>query len=277
MADTRASAQVLLVDSVWEKLRLLPEHLKDLLNDKGGPVPDTPGRDVQIVPIRELPPKKGLSSAEGQARLLHDLASIELQAMELGVRTLIEFPHAPREFRDELAKITVEEGVHLRLCLEAMAALKFPWGTHPVHVALWQAVSHEDSLLDRILIVHRYLEGSGLDASDTLLRRFDGVRAPEATLAVKTIRFEEEAHVEFGSRWYRRIAEAQGIDPDEDFEPRLKKLFRRIPRRMEPISRPTRLAVGFTNREIDTLEDLKASWAAKTSPLIHQTDSSERR
>lgn len=269
MTNAAPRAQVLVEPDARKKLILLSEELADLLSGRIYPVPFEPGRDVQIVPIKELPPKKGLASREGQARMLHDLASIELQAMELGVRTLIEFPSAPDAFRGELAALTADEGRHLRLCLDALDALGVPWGSFPAHIGLWQAVSAEDSLLDRIAIVHRYLEGSGLDASDTLLRRLDGVRAPAVRECVAVIRRDEMGHVQFGSRWYRAIAEAEGLDSVKDFDIRLRRLFGRIPRRLEPISHSARLEAGFSPAEIATLEAVRAMWLSPATPRIH--------
>jgi uncharacterized ferritin-like protein (DUF455 family) len=258
MAQETHFGQVLVERSVWRKLDFLEGHLHGLLRGEGALLPDTPGRDVQILPIRDLPPKKGLSSREGQARLLHDLASIELQAMELAVRTLIEFPEAPADFRAELAQVASEEGKHLRLCVEGLQELGFPWGTFAAHNGLWMCVSREDSLLDRIVIVHRYLEGSGLDASATILRRLSGVGAHEALRAVEVIGRDEVAHVQFGSRWYHRLLqELIGVDASDDFRMRLERLFTRIPRRLEPIDRELRLSAGFTNAEIQVLQDVQ--------------------
>jgi len=248
------SGQVLVERGARAKLRFLESHLHEVL--RGGPftVPDTPGRDLTVVGVRDLPPKKGLSTAEGQARLLHDLASIELQAMELGVRTLIEFPGAPAEFRAELASVTADEGRHFGLCLDALEELGFPWGTFAAHTGLWQCVSSDDSLLDRIVIVHRYLEGSGLDASETILRRLRGVNARAALKPVEVIGHDEVAHVQFGSRWYHKLVEG---DAAEDFRRRLDRLFARIPRRLEPINRELRLRAGFNSAEIDILQGVR--------------------
>ncbi len=270
MTDGAQETQVLNQPNVREKLRLLPRELELLARGQVYPVPEGPGRDVQILPIRELPPKKGLSTREGQARMLHDLASIELQAMELGLRTLIEFPFAPEEFRRELMALTADEGRHLRMCLDGLEGLGLPWGSFPTHIGLWQSVSREDSLLDRIVIVHRYLEGSGLDASDTLLRRLDGVQAPSVRECVRVIRQDEMGHVQFGSRWYRKIAEAEGLDPDQDFSVRLRRLFAKIPRRLEPISRATRLEAGFSEGEIQALEEVRQLWLAPPAERIHR-------
>ena len=258
--------QVLVEPDVRRKLAFLSEHLREALSGQAFQVPEAPGRDVQIVSIRDLPPKKGLSSVEGQARLLHDLASIELQAMELALRTLIEFPEAHPEFRRQLAEVCAEEGYHLGLCLDAMEGLGMPWGSFPTHLGLWQATSKEDSLLDRLVIVHRYLEGSGLDASDTLLRRLNGVRAEAAAKAVTVIRRDEIGHVQFGSEWYRQFVREAGSDPDQDFTDRLTRMFHRIPRRLEPICHETRRLAGFSDREIAVLENVRERWLQACAP-----------
>lgn len=278
IARETPKTQVLVEPNVKRKLEALDETLESLLRGESQVVPYTPGRDVQILPIKALPPKKGFSFREGQARLLHDLASIELQAMELGLRTLIEFPEAPREFRQRLAEITAEEGQHLHLCLKAMEDLELPWGSFPTHIGLWESVDVSDSLLDRIAIVHRYLEGSGLDASDTIIRRLSGTtNASAAENAVRVIRCDEMAHVQFGSQWYHELANREGLDASQDFADRIERLFHRIPRRLEPIVASTRHEAGFTDIEIGALNRLRDRWLNPPSDSIHQKDSSSRK
>lgn len=248
------------IREVDEKIRRLPDVLSSLLTQTDfGRGEIALGRDVPVVMPAELPPKPGLASLEGQARLLHDLASIELQAMELAVRTLYEFPDAALEFRKELADLALDEGKHLGLCLRDLRDLGFNWGSWPAHLALWQAVSPEDTLLDRILIVHRYLEGSGLDAGDSILRRLVGVPNKFVRETVKTIVDEEVAHVSFGSRWYRRVAEDMRIDPERDFAERMAVLVRTIPRK-ERIAADLRRRAGFTDYEISVIESARFAY-----------------
>jgi uncharacterized ferritin-like protein (DUF455 family) len=220
----------------------------------GDLIPKIPARDALVLKADEHPRKKGLSYREGQARLLHDLGSIELQAMELGYRSLVEFPQAPAGFREELAAITLDEAKHFELCLDAIEKLGHRWGEWPVHTALWESVDSEDSLLDRILTVHRYLEGSGLDAGDTLLRRLDGILESCVHPVVKTIVDDEVGHVEFGSRWYREICRNEGRNPQDDFPERMASLKERLPKRMEKLSYPLRREAGFTDLELQVLE-----------------------
>jgi uncharacterized ferritin-like protein (DUF455 family) len=245
---------------VWEKIKNIQKSCEFSLNGGSMAIPVIPSRDVTILDSKLHPPKLGFSKLEGQARMLHDLASIELQAMELGLRTLAEFPDAPLEFREELMAVTVSEGTHLRLCLEGIQDLGFKWGDWPVHCALWDAVSTEDSLLDRILIVHRYLEGSGLDAGSYLIQRLDGVDDGKLTKKiVGQINFEEIGHVDFGSQWYRKICKLEGIEAADDFPRRMESLRRVLPKRMEKINRDLRRKAGFTEEEINYCEIYRES------------------
>lgn len=225
--------------------------------------PDLPARDVMLLTPKQLPPKKGLSFKEGQGRLLHDLASIELQAMELGLRTLVEFPDAPQAFKEELLAVTLSESVHLEMCLTEIQGLGFNWGDWPVHCALWSATNQKDSLLDRVLIVHRFLEGSGLDAGATILNRLKAVDAKPVQRAAERIFTDEVGHVEFGSRWYREICNMEKIDPNTDFAERMTKLRWVLPKRVENISVELRKKAGFTDSEIEYLQNLRLSFLKK--------------
>ena len=247
------------IPDVWAKIDLIEKSCEEAFNLKARHlVPVDPARDIDLLHPKFHPPKKGFSTIEGQARMLHDLASIELQAMELGVRTLAEYPEAPQGFKEELVAVTVSEAQHLRMCLEGIEALGHKWGDWPVHSALWMAVAPEDTLLDRILIVHRYLEGSGLDAGDTLIRRLEGTSGKESIQKiVKQINFEEIGHVDFGSRWYREICRQNKIDSNDDFKKRMDDLRVRLPKRVEPINRVLRAKAGFTEEELDYYEALR--------------------
>ena len=253
--------------NVFEKINVLRQNADFALNNNiKVEVPFIPARDAEVLEFKLHPPKKGFSGKEGQARLLHDLASIELQAMELGLRTLAEFPEAPQQFKEDLWRITLSESEHLEMCLTEIEALGFKWGDWPINCGLWTCVAPEDSLIDRVLIVHRYLEGSGLDAGDTLIKRLAGVDARPVQKAVQIINHEEIGHVLFGSEWYFKLCNAEKIDPSEDFEKRMNGLRATLPKRANPINHDLRKKSGFTTDEIRYLEKLRLSFLEKDSP-----------
>lgn len=229
-------------------------------------IPAFPARDVPIVSMRQKATgtaKVGLGVASGQVQLLHDLANIELQAMELALRTLIEFPHAPRGFREELSQIAIEESQHLQLCLQTMDSLGGAWGDFEIHLGLWAAVSQFDHLLERVFIVHRYLESSGLDAGDGLLRRLSGVADKRISTVVKKIVDDEIDHVDFGSRWYFLLCKEQKIDPFEFYKQATELMVKTHPRK-ESASFLLRKKAGFEEREIVYLQEQKNLQRSRT-------------
>jgi uncharacterized ferritin-like protein (DUF455 family) len=242
------------LSSVDQKLAKLESEVSAALNGNLTGIPKSPRRDVPVVQLKDLAPKMGLGSPAGLARLLHDLANIELQAMELALRSLYEFPNAPKEFREQLADLTLSEGRHLQLCLTGLRNLGFEWGDWPVHLSLWNCVRPQDTLLDRLLIVHRYLEGSGLDAGDALLKRLAGANAPAVRDVVRVIVEEEVGHVLFGSIWYQRLCALEGLDADHDFKSRFEMLKATLPRRQEMVVPEIRRRAGFSENEIRLLQ-----------------------
>lgn len=259
MRDVKELMHCFSTPHIWDKIKNIEQDCDFAMNlTSPWLMPFEPARDAQVLHPKEHPPKKGFSTAEGQARMLHDLASIELQAMELALRSLAEYPDAPEGFREELHALTISEAQHLTMCLEGIEALGFKWGDWPVHLGLWRAVAIEDTLLDRILIVHRYLEGSGLDAGDTLIRRLEGTAGKNTIQKiVKQINFEEIGHVDFGSRWYREICRREKRDAAVDFPQRMDALRLRLPKRVEPVNHDLRLKAGFSEEEILYFQNLR--------------------
>ncbi len=251
--------------SIAAKLAALDTVLENLVSGRAAEVeavPETPARSAPVVGNRQLPPKPGLSTPEGQGRLLHDLANIELQAMELAVRTLVDFPDAPAGFRGELAAIARSEGEHLKMCVETLDQMGFAFGRWPVHAGLWWAVKSDDDLIERILKVHRHMEGSGLDAGEAILKRLSGVDSRAVRAAVERIVREEVAHVEFGSRWFRAVCGIERKDPGEEFRARMPRIARVSPRN-EKISLHLRRAAGFDDGELAVLSGLQARFHPK--------------
>jgi uncharacterized ferritin-like protein (DUF455 family) len=218
-------------------------------------VPAIPARDVPVVSAVRLPSRPKLSQPEGRSYLIHALANIELQAVELNLRTLHEYPGADPRFRRELADLTLEEGKHLQMCLDCLVAKGGFWGQFQVHLHLWDAVKCSDVLLDRVFKVHCYLEGSGLDSGGAILQRLSGVGDKAVITLVDRIVSDEVRHVEFGLRWFRRLCAEQGIDPRQYLATVYPRLRMEVPRR-EKMDFSLRSAAGFTQDEIQFMSEV---------------------
>jgi uncharacterized ferritin-like protein (DUF455 family) len=250
---------VFLTSAIDQKLSSLENQVHRALLGDVFPVPKIPERDIFILERGRHPGKKGLSYIEGQARLLHDMANIELQAMELALRTLCEFPEADRTFRQQLADLTLSEGRHLKMCVDGLRDLGYDWGHWPIHLVLWNAVDASDSLIDRLFIVHRYLEGSGLDAGQSLIERFRAIPPNKTVEIMNFISNEELNHVQFGSHWYRHFCTEYKLNADYKFKSLLTDLLPRLPRRMEPVNVELRKKALFSESEIQDLVHLRES------------------
>lgn len=249
--------------NVHDKLAALESSCHAALSLTSRVEAPTTARDGEIRDFWRMPPRVGFAKAEGQARLLHDLANIELQATELALRSLCEFPEAPRELREELCALAIDEGRHLKLCLNGLDDLGFKWGDWSVHMNLWEAVSNEDTLLDRLVIVHRYLEGAGLDAGRGVLNRLTSSDARVVHSIVDVIMREEIGHVAFGSKWYHQICREQKIDIETDFRQRIEKVVQRNPKK-ENMAYDLRKKAGFLDVELKAIEELREKyWMSK--------------
>ncbi len=253
-----AARCVLAEPNVYKKLENITRGVDSALAGHGEAIPMDPARDAQVIAIGAFPERPGLQSGLGQIRLLHDLANIELQAMELGLRTLIEFPQSPKNLREQLAAIVLEESTHLRMCLDMIANLGGRWGDWPIHLGLWSAVATSDTVLERIFIVHRYLESSGLDAGERLLARLSGVKDKRIDKVVRKIVNDEVAHVEFGSRWYFELCRDFNVDAFEFYQQATRMLVGQHPRK-EQVSVELRKRAGYSRREIDELILLRSA------------------
>lgn len=247
----------------------LLDSVSDLPKKSANTFPAIPGRDVEVLGIKFHPKKPGLATREGQIRLLHDLGNIELQAMELAVRTLIEFPNSSTSFREELSEIALDEARHFSLCLKGIEELGSHWGALPVHTALWEAVkefelslesdvARNGDLLGRVLLVHRYMEGSGLDAGARITEKLSGVDGPFVKITreiVGTILREEIGHVSFGSKWYRDLCRHREIDSDTHFRKHYPEILWHMPRTERP-ALAFRSEAGFSFAENEIIRIL---------------------
>jgi len=273
------------ISVIQEKIAALDSSVQSaLVQPKASIVPETPGRDAAILheaserlsarsPEAEAGPlscgqssflapaggaesrrllcdqRPKFSEPEGLRSLIHALANIELQAVELNLRTLHEFPNAPLEFREQLAELTKEEGGHLQLCLKTLRDLGGEWGESPVSLQLWRAIDPQESLPERVLRVHCYLEGAGLDSGDALLRRLSGLGDTPVRRVVHKIVSDEIRHVSFGLKWLRALCTRENIQSEELFRMQIPHLRQTVPRR-EQISINLRLQAGFRADEL---------------------------
>ena len=218
-------------------------------------VPGRPERPL-LVPPRDLP-RRGLGSEAGRAALLHALAHIEFNAINLAVDAVYRFPDMERAFYLDWARVGADEARHFGMLRRLLVERGHDYGDFPAHDGLWEtAVKTDHDLLVRMALVPRVLEARGIDVTPGLMKSLAGVGAHDAVEALDVIYHDEIEHVHIGNRWFHAACEWANREPRTTFERLIREYM--SGRIKGPFDREGRLHAGFTEAELDDLEALAA-------------------
>ncbi len=213
-------------------------------------VPGRPERPLLVSP-KEVP-QRSLGNVEGRAALIHALAHIEFNAINLALDVVWRFPGLPDAFYREWANVAREEAYHFTLLREHLSKHGHQYGDFPAHNGLWEmAEKTRGDLLVRLALVPRTLEARGLDASPAIRSKLAAVGDHEGAAILDIILRDEIGHVAVGNRWYRHLCRERGLDPVATYA-HLAEQYR-APKLRGPFNREARLAAGFEAAEIDAL------------------------
>ncbi len=207
---------------------------------------------LQLVHPRQLP-RRGLGSDRGRAALLHAIAHIEYNAINLAWDAVYRFRGLPLRYYSDWVQVAGEEALHYRLLTEHLATLDCRYGDLPAHNGLWQMArdTAHDPLV-RMALIPRVLEARGLDVTPGMIERFERAGDHAAAAILKRILADEIGHVAIGTRWFNYLCELRKQDPTKTFRQLLQDhLDGRV---SGPINRPARRSAGFGEAELDYLE-----------------------
>ncbi|HSO81716.1 ferritin-like domain-containing protein [Thiocapsa sp.] len=221
-----------------------------------GPVRDLPGRPVrpELVPPRALKARK-LKSREGRAAMIHAVAHIEFNAINLAWDAVQRFREMPTDYYADWIQVAAEEAEHFGLMRNRLRDLGYDYGDFRAHDGLWEmarATAHDP--LVRMALVPRVLEARGLDVTPGMIARFEAAGDPETAACLGVILREEVGHVAVGSRWFKRLCEERGLDPGPLYFDLLREYMRAEIRC--PLNLPARREAGFDEIELDRLQAL---------------------
>ncbi len=186
--------------------------------------PDQP----ELLPPRDVPRRRP-GSPQGRIALLHALAHIELNAVDLHWDIIARFTDTemPLGFYDDWVKSADEESKHFNLLCDCLEAIGSHYGALPAHAGMWRAA--EDTATDlhgRLAVVPMVLEARGLDVTPGMIEIFTKAGEAAATTALKVIYAEEVGHVAYGVKWFNWLCGRDGTDPKDVFHGLVRKYFR---------------------------------------------------
>jgi uncharacterized ferritin-like protein (DUF455 family) len=220
--------------------------------------PDRPARPERPELRRpgDMPKRRASGSREHRVALLHALAHIELNAIDLACDILARFPKAemPRGFHDDWVSVADEEAKHFGLLADRLAALGAAYGDLPAHDGLWLAAEETaGDLLARLAIVPLVLEARGLDVTPKMIGDLKRAGDEESAAVLAVIYEEEIGHVAIGRRWFLFECERRGLDPAQAWGELVRRHFKGSLK--PPFNDKARIAAGLVPAEYAALAE----------------------
>ena len=201
-------------------------------------------------------PKRSPFTAEGLAALLHAVAHIEFNAINLALDAIWRFAGMPRQYYLDWAKVAAEEAHHFSLLREHLQSMGYNYGDFAAHTGLWDMVEKTKSdVLARMALVPRTLEARGLDATPPMqakLRKVGTQQALQAVEILDVILRDEIGHVAIGNHWYRTLCAQRGLEPVATYAVLAKQY--NAPRIKGPLNLDARRLAGFDEAELALLD-----------------------
>jgi uncharacterized ferritin-like protein (DUF455 family) len=163
----------------------------------------------------------------------------------------------PLQFFSDFTKVALDESKHFTLLLSRLTALSTPYGSLPIHAALWESATHTaHSFRARLAIVHLVHEARGLDVNPSTIAKFARSGDTESVKALEVIHADEVTHVTAGHRWFTWVCgqenEGAGVDPVQAFREEVRRHF--VGKLRGPFNEEDRAKAGLTREFYEDLE-----------------------
>lgn len=214
------------------------------------PDPGRPGRPVLVAP--QAVPRRRAASRAGQVALLHAIAHIEFNAINLALDCIYRFQGLPESFYSGWIAVAAEEALHFRLVRGRLCALGQDYGDLPAHNGLWEmACRTAHDPLARMALVPRVLEARGLDATPPIMGKLRTLGDVESVAVLEIILRDEVGHVALGDRWFRWFCGERDLDPEAEYLRLVREL--KAPWPAPPLNLAARREAGFGEEELARL------------------------
>lgn len=213
----------------------------------------------ELVPPKELPKRK-LGTKEGHAALIHSIAHIEFNAVNLALDAMYRFQQMPIDYYQDWLGVAAEESYHFQIIREHLFHLGYEYGDFVAHNGLWLTTYETDfDPLVRMAMVPRTLEARGLDVTPMMIKRLRAIGDKRGVEILKILLRDEIGHVEVGTRWFRYLCKQKGVNPFQTFTQLIKEYFHGDLR--GPFNFEARQDAGFSEEELNWLRDMDKAQA----------------
>ncbi len=205
----------------------------------------------QLVPPLQLP-KRSMRTVEGRATLIHALAHIEFNAINLALDAIWRFDNMPDNYYRDWLKVASEEAYHFSLLNAHLQTFGYTYGDFAGHNSLWDMVDRtKNDVLARMALVPRTMEARGLDASPSLRNKFAQVGDKAMAEILNIILRDEIGHVAIGNVWFNWLCTQRKLEPIATFAALCVEYS--APKLKPPFNLEARRKAGFSEEELALL------------------------
>lgn len=247
----RKAALALALRAALQNGQVVIDPHTELSPARGTALPGRPARP-ELMPAQQMP-RRNPRDPKGHAALLHSIAHIEFNAINLALDAVWRFADLPEDFYRDWIRVAAEEAEHFGLLRDHLQSQGCAYGDFPAHNGLWDmAEKTADDLLARMALVPRTLEARGLDVNPSIRSKLAAAGDLRGAEILDRILADEIGHVAIGNRWYHWACARAGQTPLTAYDTLAAQYG--APRIKPPFNREARLQAGFSPAELDWLE-----------------------
>jgi uncharacterized ferritin-like protein (DUF455 family) len=198
-------------------------------------------------------PRRGFGTTQGRLSLLHAIAHIEFNAINLAWDAIYRFREMPKDYYRDWLQVAEEETKHFKLLRRHLNEAAYDYGDFDAHDGLWtMAENTAGDVLHRMAIIPRVLEARGLDVTPAMIKKFANIGETEIVATLQIIYEEEIGHVRIGNKWFCYVCELRGLETESTFVDLVKDY--ELDEFRGAINKEARSEAGFSDAELDFLE-----------------------
>ncbi|WP_414718919.1 ferritin-like domain-containing protein [Undibacterium sp.] len=215
-------------------------------------IPGRPDKPELVAPLDVK--RRAMNTVEGRAALIHALAHIEFNAINLALDAVWRFPGMPLEYYSDWLQVAQEEAYHFSLLADHLVSLGFQYGDFSAHNSLWELTERTaGDVLARMALVPRTMEARGLDATPSVRAKLAQAGDIAAAEILDIILRDEIGHVGIGNRWFAYLCKQRALEPLAAYDTLAKQY--RAPKMRAPFNLEARRAAGFSEQELIALQN----------------------
>ncbi|MCU6435426.1 ferritin-like domain-containing protein [Undibacterium sp. Jales W-56] len=252
LAESHITAKVdgvLKLRQAWLEGRLNLDVSATIAADQ--PIPGRPEKPELVPPLQVK--RRAMNTVEGRAVLIHALAHIEFNAINLALDAIWRFADMPPDYYVDWLQVAQEEAYHFSLLADHLRVLGYQYGDFPAHHSLWElAEKTQQDVLARMALVPRTMEARGLDATPAVRAKLAQAKDIAAAEILDIILRDEIGHVMIGNRWFAYLCELRKLEPVATYAALAQQY--RAPQMRGPFNLEARRAAGFSEAELTALQ-----------------------